>query len=124
MPDVRFAYRFKECRKKKGYTQQQLAEITKLQVGYISKVEQGITFPRFEKLVILMNVLGVSADEIFCDVVEASMDHRASEVVESLDGLPMEIKGNILEVVELLVQQYHANQVKTGTEQIDNPHKT
>lgn len=108
----------------KGYTQQQLSDITNLPVGYISKVEQGVTFPRFDKLVILMNGLGISADEVFCDVVEASMDHHSSKVMENLDGLPIEVRANILEVVEVMIRQYHDSQKKTEAERIDNTPKT
>lgn len=124
MTDKRFGNRFKECREKLGLTQQQLAEITGLPIGYISKVECGERYPRYERMVILLNGLKTSADAVFCDVVDASMERYAGETFERLNELPMETKSNILEVVDLLIRQYQDSIEKNEPEQIDNPPET
>lgn len=41
-------------------------------INYISTIERGMTFPRCEKLVQLLNALGVPADAVFCDVLTSS----------------------------------------------------
>ena len=68
--DPRIGQRFKEAREGIGLTQEELAEITGYSVNYISTVERGVSFPRCERLITLMNTLSVSADSIFCDVLE------------------------------------------------------
>ncbi len=112
MTDKRFGNRFKECRERLGLTQQQLSEITKLPVTYISLVERGERFPRFEKLVILLNGLGASADEVFCDFVEGSMERYSAETFGQLNDLPLEARSNIMEIVHILIRQAQDNEKK------------
>ena len=50
--------RIKEYREKCGLTQEMLAEKTDLTPNYISAVERGISFPRFEKLIAIINAIG------------------------------------------------------------------
>ena len=47
-------------------------------INYISTIERGMTFPRCEKLVQLLNALGVPADAVFCDVLTSSPDYQTS----------------------------------------------
>ena len=49
-------------------------------------------------MVILLNELGVSADEVFCDVVEKSVEHHSSFLGENFTALPVEEKENILDL--------------------------
>ncbi len=105
MKDGRFGKRLKECREKKGFTQEQLAEKTGMSVGYISSVERGASFPRFENLILLLNTLEVSADSVFCDVVPFSVSYRVNGISEKLSSLPPESLSRILEVMELLIKQ-------------------
>lgn len=90
MIDKRIGKRVKQCRERLGISQEELAEKTGLTANYISTVERGMSFPRCEKLIILLNGLEVSADAIFCDVLEHSTSYKSSELSEKLavaDGL-------------------------------------
>lgn len=98
MTDKKFGNRFKACRERLGLTQEELAARTGLSVQYISCVERGKRYPRFDKMVILLNELGVSADEVFCDVVEKSVEHLSSFLGENFTALPVEEKENILDL--------------------------
>ncbi len=69
MIDKRIGKRVKQCREQLGLSQEEFAEKTGLTANYISTVERGMSFPRCEKLIILLNGLEVSADAIFCDVL-------------------------------------------------------
>ena len=64
--------RFKENRETQKLTQAELAEKVGTSVTYISSIERGLSFPRGDKLVAILNVLNSSADSVFCDVVQAS----------------------------------------------------
>ena len=68
-----------------GLSQEEFAEKTGLTANYISTVERGMSFPRCEKLIILLNGLEVSADAIFCDVLDHSTSYKASELSKKLD---------------------------------------
>ena len=66
MIDKRIGQRFKQCREKLGLTQEEFAKKMGVTINYISTIERGMTFPRCEKLVQLLNALGVPADAVFC----------------------------------------------------------
>lgn len=109
MIDPRIGKRVKECRERLGLTQEQFAEKTGLTTNYISTIERGASFPRCEKLIILLNGLEVSADAIFCDVLTHGSDYKASELSEKLKSLTPEAQKRILQMVELMIRQEQEN---------------
>lgn len=109
MIDKRIGKRVKQCRERLGISQEELAEKTGLTANYISTVERGMSFPRCEKLIILLNGLEVSADTIFCDVLEHSTSYKSSELSEKLASLSPQAQKRILQMVELMIQQETAD---------------
>ena len=76
-----------------------------LHPNYISRIERGTSFPRYEVLIELLNTLNISADAILCDVVNESKRYRESEMFVQLKDLEIEEQNRILDVIELLVKQ-------------------
>ena len=74
MIDKRVGKRIKQRREQLGLTQEQFAEKLGVATNYISTIERGASFPRYEKLVAIINALETSADAIFCDVVTHSLE--------------------------------------------------
>ncbi len=109
MIDKRIGKRIKQCREALGLTQEQFAEKTGLTPNYISTLERGASFPRCEKLITVINALEVSADAIFCDVIEHSTYYQASVLSEELTNLPPESQKRILQMIELMIQQEKAS---------------
>lgn len=109
MIDKRIGKRVKQCRERLGISQEELAEKTGLTANYISTVERGMSFPRCEKLIILLNGLEVSADAIFCDVLEHSTSYKSSELSEKLASLSPQAQKRILQMVKLMIQQETAD---------------
>lgn len=105
MIDNRIGKRFKQCREALGLTQSEFAEKAGFTVNYISTIERGTTFPRCESLISLLNTLGVSADAVFCDVLDHSPNFMSSVLSEKLSVLPSPSQKRILQVVELMIQQ-------------------
>ena len=105
MIDKRIGKRIKERREQLGLTQEQLAEKLGLATNYISTLERGASFPRCEKLILLLNGLETSADAIFCDVLDHSVNYQASMLSQKIAELPAEEQKRILEIVELMVVQ-------------------
>lgn len=68
-----------------------------------------MSFPRCEKLIVLLNGLEVSADAIFCDVVEHSTDYQESTLSKELASLSPEAQKRILQMVELMIRQEKEN---------------
>ena len=95
--------RVKEAREKSGMTQADLAEKVGVSVTYISSIERGISFPRGEVLVGILNALNVPADFVFCDVVNGSLKQKSCLLYDMIQCLPSKEQVKILEVVDLLV---------------------
>ncbi len=57
--------KIKELRKQKRMTQEQLAEIVGLDIGYISKLEVGRNFPKIGTLEKIANALNVELSQLF-----------------------------------------------------------
>ena len=96
--------RLKEYRRKAGLTQDELAEKVGLSPHYYSAIERGASFPRIEKLVLILNVIGASADQIFVDVGDRSGKAQASHLWEDIQGLPPDAQRRILRLVETIVR--------------------
>lgn len=95
----------KERREELGLTQEQFAEKTGFGVNYISTIERGASFPRCEKLIILLNALETSADRIFADVLTASYEYKTSLLSDKLNDLSKEDQQRILNMVELMIKE-------------------
>ena len=94
--------RLKEAREKSETTQADLAKHVNVSVTYISSIERGLSFPRVDVLVEILNALNVSADFVFCDVVSASLKQKSCLLYDMIHCLPAREQVKILEVVELL----------------------
>lgn len=105
MIDKRIGKRIKEARERLGLTQEEFAEKTGLTTNYISTLERGASFPRYEKLICILNALEVSADEIFCDVINRSAIHKTCALSEQLDELPPEARIRIIELLEFMIRR-------------------
>ena len=57
-----FSERLKELRKKRGYTQSELADILNIKRATIAKWETGMTEPRIESLIKLADILDTTTD--------------------------------------------------------------
>ena len=97
--------RIKEYRERSGYTQDALAEVLSLTKNYISDVERGKKFPRIENLVAIMNAIGASADQIFCDVIDKTYPTRVSILSDEIEDLSSEEQQRIFAVVETLIKE-------------------
>lgn len=69
-----FSERLKELRKKRGYTQSELADILNIKRATIAKWETGMTEPRIEKLIKLACIFDVSIDYLLGDYLEVSKE--------------------------------------------------
>jgi len=71
--------RLRKSRIKKGYTQENLAEIMKLSVAYISRIETGKTHISLKRLDEICTILGVKAGFILDGVSDSSSSYLNNE---------------------------------------------
>ena len=110
MIDKRIGKRIKQCRARLGLTQEEFAEKTGFTANYISTLERGASFPRCENLILLLNALEVSADAIFCDVLDHTTEYKATQLSNELGTLSVDAQNRILQIVELLIRQEKENE--------------
>ena len=96
--------KIQEFRKKKGMTQEKLSEIIDISPHYLSALERGVYNIKLETLVKMLNALDISADEVFCDVVNKSCAVSLGRLSERLDLLPTEEQQRILAVVDTMIK--------------------
>ena len=91
-------------RKKRGYTQKILSEMSGISQNYLSSIERGKSFPRVENLVALINALGCSADDLFCDVIGAGCLMKANALAEQLSALPKERQNKLCDCFAMMIE--------------------
>lgn len=109
MIDKRIGLRVKEQREAIGMTQEELAEKLGVSSNYISTIERGASFPRCERLILLLNGLQTSADTIFCDVLDYANESRSCLLWEKISSLSSDEQKRILDMLELMVKQAESN---------------
>ena len=95
--------RIQEIRKKKGFTQEELSEIIDITPHFLSSLERGIYNIKLETLVKILNALDVSADEVFCDVVNKSSAVKSNRLSLMLESLSIDEQKKILAVVDTMI---------------------
>ena len=98
--------RISQYRKEKGLTQEQLSEAVGLTPHHLSAIERGASGIRTDALVQIINLLGCTADDIFCDVIDSGYKSRSSRISDSLEKLSPEKRDKVLEVLETLIKTF------------------
>ena len=99
----------RKCRVAKKMRQEDLAEKTNLSVTYIGMLERGEKTPSLETLVSLLNALGVSADVVLCDVLDAGYKVKHSLLDEKLSQLSDADRTKIYDVIDTMIS--HSNRI-------------
>lgn len=94
--------RIRALRKKKGFTQQHLAEQVEIETSNISHIERGASKVGLSTLVRIANALGASLDDLVCDSILCEKDVFDHEIADELkDCSPEEVR-MISEMVKAL----------------------
>ena len=102
MVKAKVGKRLQEYRKKRGLTQEELAEQINVSTNYLSAVERGVNQLDYDKLVAVMNVLRCSADDIFCDTVVCSAENRVCRLASEIGELPEGMRAKVQDTMETL----------------------
>lgn len=93
--------KIKEVRKLKKITQEKLAEMLELDVGYISKLEVGRNFPTIGTLEKIAKVLDVELYELFQYTSIKEKDFKA-DIIKIYDKLPKEKQFTLYRVAKAM----------------------
>ena len=97
--------RLKESRKKKGLTQEKLAELMNVSIAYLSKVETGKIHINLERLSQICNILGVTEGEILNGVSNNSSTYLNSEFNELLRNCSAEKQKLIYKISQAIINE-------------------
>ncbi len=90
----------KRLRRDKGWTQGELANKCKIQLGQISKIERDGTDPKLSTIYSLMNALECSADALLVDTEKSSVDSVMAVALERVKQIPDADKQILLAVID------------------------
>ncbi|MCI8590141.1 MAG: helix-turn-helix transcriptional regulator [Clostridiales bacterium] len=98
--------RIQEFRKRKGLTQDDLAEMIDISPNYLSALERGVYNISIDLLIKIMNCLDCTANDLFCDVMHSGYEIKASRLSDMIENLPPKEQSRIFSVVEAMVKTY------------------
>ena len=99
----------RKCRLSKNLRQEDLAEKANLSVTYIGMIERGEKTPSVETLVTILNAMGVSADVVLCDVLDAGYEIKHSILDEKLSKLSLSDRNKIYDVIDTMIAHSSKN---------------
>ena len=94
--------RIREERLRLNLTQEQLSEKVNVTPSYLGAVERGEKSMTLEKLIDLVNVLGVSVDYILSDMIYAPNDKSEERIAALLAGQTARRREMILEIIQVI----------------------
>ncbi len=92
--------RIQQMRKRKGYTQEEMAELISMSPQNLSQLERGLTGLSVSSLIAICKVLEVSADYILFGITDV---HSSDSVSMLLSHLNEEQQMNAQKILELFV---------------------
>lgn len=96
--------RIRSFRKKRGYTQAELAEILGYSIQHLSHIENGITKMSIDFVIALANALEVSLDELFKDdltfLLSDTEEDNIAAVLKSCKSEEKESLKKILTIIQ------------------------
>ena len=95
--------RLRAIRKERGYTQEQLAELTNLSTRHIACIEIGEANPSFEVLYTITTALGTSFDAIF-NPADKQVEREIQEITGLYRACPEQGRRLILASTRAMVQ--------------------
>ena len=113
MSNILFPKQFVALRKKRGYTQQILADKIGLHVTHTKRYEAGAAQPTLEVLRKFVLALNVSADTMLFDGDERGPDDELRLQFEAISGFNAQEKQIIREVLEGLILKREAKRWAT-----------
>ena len=96
--------RIQRFRKKKGLTQEQLAEMINMSPNHLSAIERGVYGVKLDTLVQIINSIDCTADDLFADVIKCGYKAKASRLSDEIENLPTDEQNKIFDVVETMIK--------------------
>ena len=100
--DKNFGKVLRKFRVKNGFTQEQLSEKLGISLKYISRIENGNNGIKTQTLINYMNLLGITPNTIYRDLISNPKVAKNIELSEKMAALTDEKKDFISAIIDLL----------------------
>ena len=100
-----FAQRLLEIRKKRGFSQSELAELLNTKAPVIGRYERGEATPSVEVALKLSKILGVSLDYL-AGKTELELDENTMQRMQQISKMSQEDRSFILRAIDALVRDF------------------
>ncbi len=101
--DKTFGKILKDFRVKNGYTQEVMAEKLGISLKYISRIENGYSGIKTKTLINYMNILGITPNTIFKNLITNPEIKKQTEISEKLNQLSNEKLTFVDNMIDLLI---------------------
>jgi transcriptional regulator with XRE-family HTH domain len=98
-------YRIQKCRENIGLKQEELAEQVELSCNYLSAIEREVKTPKLDTLIRIINALGVSADIILIDVIDAGVAVECTQLEKKLKKLQLKDRKKALNILDVVIKE-------------------
>lgn len=116
--------KLKELRVLKGLTQEELADRAELSKGFISQLERNLTSPSIATLIDLLQCLGTTIGEFFCEAPEEQIVFGRADYFEKHDAdLKNSIQWIIPNAQKNVMEPIMLTLAAGGETYPDNPHE-
>lgn len=102
--------KIKECRLKRGITIAVCAERAGISNRYLADIERGDKTPRLETLLMILNVLEASADEVLQDSLVIGYKSKSNELLNKIKTLDAVQKKQALEIFDSVINVLKKNE--------------
>lgn len=96
--------RIQAARRRRGFTQAELAQMVDLSPKYLSNIECGEKTPRLETFIAIANVLEVDANSLLQDVLAVSTAIISTDISEQLEKLPLSEQRKIKRIFDVMIE--------------------
>lgn len=94
----------RKCRNAKHMSIEDLAFKAELSKNYMGMVERGERIPSLESLLKIINALGVSADEVLCDVIDHGFKVKTTKLADKIEKVPPKKQAMIFDLIDLVLR--------------------
>ncbi len=104
MEKVELGKKIQEARKKKGYTQETLAEKADIGVMYLGEIERGVKMPSLKIFMKLIMALEISADYVLRDELPSGKEYVFDEITKKLEDLTPKQRKAAVDILDAYIK--------------------
>lgn len=97
--------KIQQARKEKGYTQEYVAEKIEKSVDILRSIENGRSVGSVETLLNICNLLGITLDYVFSDLLDKKEEILDNKLYKSFQGLNLKEK----ELINVMIEYINKN---------------